>query len=172
MTVLELLEELTEIGATVTSDGDQVAVCFPEERRFEVQALGPEIRRLKPELLRTVAERNVRPSTAAPESPLQGFVHGRLVTMTPAPAECPPLPPGVRLVKYSPKCPPVGVSVCSVVINVARFISRNLEDLDARLNHPAQMGVGDSVPETLAKLAEVGLELALDRPTQPTRGNS
>lgn len=64
MSVLELMERLTGIGASVSADGDQVAVRFPKQRRVDVEALGPEIRRLKPELLRAIAEPNVGPVTA------------------------------------------------------------------------------------------------------------
>lgn len=52
MTVIELMGRLAGLGATVRADGDQVAVCFPEEHRRDVEGLGPEIQRLKPQLMR------------------------------------------------------------------------------------------------------------------------
>jgi len=54
MTVTELMERLTGIGATVRADGDQVAVCFPEKQRRHVEELAPEIQRLKPQLMRVL----------------------------------------------------------------------------------------------------------------------
>jgi hypothetical protein len=170
MTVVDLLERLTRIGATVTVDGDQVAVCFPEEHRRDVEELGSEIRCLKPELLRTLREQNADHMVAASKEALHDdhFARppekGRLI---PASAQCPPLPLGVRLIRYLPKAPPVDVSVCLVVVDVATFISRNLEELDARLNHPVQIRSGGSVFEILARLAEVGVEVSLEPPVGP-----
>jgi hypothetical protein len=83
--------------------------------------------------------------------------------------ECPyALPEGVRLVQYTPKAPPVAVTVCSVVNDVPKFIQRALSELDARLRRPIQIKAGDSVFELLSKLAECGLELHLEWPPNRT----
>jgi len=79
-----------------------------------------------------------------------------------APPECPPLPPGVRLVRYTPKTPPVAIQPCSIVTNVDKFIRSYLRDLRFRLEHPEAYAC-TPMCEILAKLAEVGVELALDR---------
>jgi|GEM_PF-1904131 len=168
MTLLELMERLTGIGASMSADGDQVAVYFPEERRVDVEALGLEIRRLKPELLRVIAEPSMKPVTAGPESPLHGLIGGQLVTMTPAPAECPALPQGVRLVKYAPKDPPVAIAPISIVTEVDKFIRAYLRDLGHRLKYPETHACAP-LSEILAKLAEVGLEVTLDGSTERTR---
>jgi hypothetical protein len=55
MTVWELMKELADTGATVKADGGEVAVIFPEEHRRHIEELGPEIRRLKPQLLRELS---------------------------------------------------------------------------------------------------------------------
>jgi len=78
-----------------------------------------------------------------------------------APPECPPLPPGVRLVRYAPKSPPVAVQPCSIVTDVDKFIRAYLRDLGWRLEHP-KGHVCAPLPEILAKLAEVGVELELE----------
>ena len=82
----------------------------------------------------------------------------------PAPPVCPPLPKGVRLVRYEPRTPPVGIRLVSVVNDVDKFIRHYLEELDARLHHPVQIRGGGSVFEILSKLAEAGLELAIEPP--------
>jgi hypothetical protein len=64
MTVFELMERLTGIGASLSADGGQVAVRFPEEHRRDVERLGLEIQRLKPELLRELARKSRRPRRA------------------------------------------------------------------------------------------------------------
>ena len=82
----------------------------------------------------------------------------------PGPPVCPPLPKGVRLVRYEPRTPPVGIRLVSVVTDVDKFIRHYLEELDARLHNPVQIRGGGSVFEILSKLAEGGLELAIDGP--------
>jgi hypothetical protein len=80
----------------------------------------------------------------------------------------PPLPRGVRLIRYCPKNPPVAVSSISVVTDVKKFIRSYLQDLGFRLKHPHTRACA-SLNEILAKLAEVGVELALDQPLAPER---
>src|SRR6516225_2106897 len=82
---------------------------------------------------------------------------------TPAPMKCPPLPAGVQLVRYAPKVPPVAVAPISIVTDVDKFLRAYISDLGHRLQHPETHGCAP-LPEILAKLGEVGLELALERP--------
>ncbi|HEV2491482.1 MAG TPA: hypothetical protein VG204_00255 [Terriglobia bacterium] len=159
MTVFELVKQLAGIGARVSAEGDQVAVRFPEEHRREVEGLGPEIRRLKPELLRVLHDAGGRGSFDGFESRLDGDRDE--VRGVRSSAECPPLPAGVKLVRYRPKEPPVAVAPISIVTDVDKFIQAYLRDLGHRLQHPATHSCAP-LPEILAKLAEVGLELTLD----------
>ncbi len=88
-------------------------------------------------------------------------------TMTvPAPPVCPPLPKGVKLVRYQPKEPPVFVAPISIVADMNKFLHVYLEELDARLNHTLQVRAGASVFEIVAKLADVGVELAIEVPSR------
>ena len=80
------------------------------------------------------------------------------------------LPTGVRLIKYSSfQYDPRGVAGIRI-IDLEKFIKTQLTDLDARLNHPVQIRGGGSVFEILAKLADVGLELAISRPEELPSG--
>lgn len=58
MTVFELIERLTGIGASLSAEGNEVAVRFPEEHRRDVERLGLEIKALKPELLRELVRQD------------------------------------------------------------------------------------------------------------------
>ena len=78
---------------------------------------------------------------------------------------CPPLPPGVRLLRYAPKTPPVAIQPCSIVTDVNKFIRAYLRDLEWRLAHPKTYACAP-LPEILAKLAEVGVELDIDASRQ------
>jgi hypothetical protein len=86
------------------------------------------------------------------------------VLSTTAPAACPPLPQGVRLIRYAPQKPPVGIVQVRIVTDLDKFIRHYLAELDARLHNPVQIRAGGSVFEILDKLAEVGVELAIETP--------
>jgi hypothetical protein len=78
------------------------------------------------------------------------------------PQKCPPLPAGVRLIRYEPKVPPVAIDVCSVVQDVEQFIQIELQELSARLHSPVQIRGGWGVFTILDRLRQVGLELEID----------
>ena len=70
-------------------------------------------------------------------------------------------PPGITLVSYQPKAAPFAVAPVSVVTNAGRFFHAYLRDLNWRLEHPDEYAA-PPLPDILAKLAEGGLELALE----------
>jgi hypothetical protein len=76
------------------------------------------------------------------------------------------LPERVRLIGYTPRKPPIAVTVCSVVMDLPKFIQHALAELDARLHSPIQIRAGDSVFELLSKLSDCGLELRLEWPPE------
>jgi hypothetical protein len=84
------------------------------------------------------------------------------ITGIPASSTCPPMPIGVKLVRYEPRKPPVAVDVCTVVTDVPKFIERELRDLDSRLNSPWAIRGGWSVPEILDRLRQVGVGVEID----------
>jgi hypothetical protein len=138
--VVELVAEFEARGGEFAFDGQQINVQYPPEQR-ETLAL----------ILETL--RANRDAVAA-------FVRQRSRGVV-APAQCPHLPPGVRLVKYAPKPPPVAVAPVSIVTDVDKFIRAYVSDLEYRLLRPEAHACAP-LPEILAKLAEVGLELALE----------
>ncbi len=72
----------------------------------------------------------------------------------------PPMPPGVHLVEWKPKEPPIAIETCAVVINSARFAKSTLEQLRIALIEPKRW-VGWSVPQLLDRLAQVGVLVTL-----------
>ncbi len=138
---LEAIAALEAVGGSVRLQGDELRVKYPEDKRDFVGPILEYLKAQRDEVKRLVQE---------------------CLSGTQAPRKCPPLPRGVRLVRYSPKSPPVAVDVCSIVTNVERFIMSHLWELDARLHNPVQIRAGGSVFEILAKLREVGVELEID----------
>jgi hypothetical protein len=75
---------------------------------------------------------------------------------------CPAMPKGVRLIRWEPKSSLVAIDVCSVVVDVPKFIEGELRALDSRLNNPWTIHGGFTVPQILDRLAQAGLEVELD----------
>jgi len=127
----------------------------------------------QPKIIETFPETEptqpTKPSFESFEGPFSGnnsIIRGIKPTTETLADVCPyALPEGVKLVHYTPKSPPVAVTVCSVVEDVSKFIQHGLDELDARLHRPVQIKAGDSVFELLSKLADCGLGLRLEWPS-------
>jgi hypothetical protein len=137
--VAEAIKEFESRGGRLLFEGADVSVTYPREQKDEIQAVVRTLRANRDRVIEMVRER-------------QGV---------PAPSKCPPLPPGVRLVSYRPKAPPVALALVSIVNDVDRFILAYLGDLRWRLAHPNTHACAP-LREILTKLAEVGVELAID----------
>ena len=101
----------------------------------------------------------------APETPPPA-TDSLLRDLIPAPRGCPPLPRGIKVIRYQPKAPPLAIDTCSVVVDVEKFIRGELIELDARLHSPVQIRAGHGVFTILDRLAQVGLELAIEAPSK------
>jgi len=142
-----LLDQFESLGGRVTlAEGERLRCEFPKGMA-EARTLLEAIRQHKAELLEILRERQAALGSAAPP-------------------ECPPLPPGAQLVRYAPKTPPIAVQPCSIVTDVDKFIGAYLRDLAWRLAHPNTYACA-SLPEILAKLAEVGVELEIEQAEVP-----
>ncbi len=73
------------------------------------------------------------------------------------------LPAGVRLVSYQPKQAPFAVAPVRVVTNAGKFYRAYLADLSRRLAKPEGYHC-PPLADILAKLAEAGLELQVEKP--------
>lgn len=69
------------------------------------------------------------------------------------------MPEGVHLVRWEPKAAPVGIDVCSVVVDVPKFIETELRDLNSRLNFPWTIRGGFTIPQILDRLKQAGVEV-------------
>jgi hypothetical protein len=78
-----------------------------------------------------------------------------------APLNCPPLPMGLRLIRYVPKTPPVKLDDSSSVTNLKTFLDAELRELGARLHSPVQIRGGYGVFAILDRLRQVGLEIEI-----------
>jgi hypothetical protein len=72
------------------------------------------------------------------------------------------MPKGARLVHWEPKAAPVAIDVCSVVVDVPKFVEGELRALDSRLNNPWTIHGGFTVPQMLDRLEQVGVLVVLE----------
>jgi hypothetical protein len=79
-----------------------------------------------------------------------------------APPDCPPLPTGLRLIRYDPRTPPVKLNDgYTSITNVSKFIDSELGELYARLYSPAQIRGGHGVFVIFDRLRQIGLEIEI-----------
>ena len=77
--------------------------------------------------------------------------------------EVPAMPPGVRLVRWSLKEPPVAIEMCTtVVINPDRFAKSTLLQLQAALKGKRWLAGHWTTAELVERLKQVGVEVELD----------
>ena len=81
------------------------------------------------------------------------------------------LPPGVKLASYQPKQAPFAVAPVSVITNAGKFYRAYLADLARRLAKPEGYHC-PPLADILSKLADAGLELAVDAPAVPNAPQS
>ena len=74
----------------------------------------------------------------------------------------PPMPPGVRLLKWEPKTPPVAVVRKGIVSNVDRFIGATVRQLGARLEGKDFLAGNWSLRELVDRLEQVGVHVQVE----------
>lgn len=81
----------------------------------------------------------------------------------------PPMPTGIRLLRWAPKAPPVLLQHCSVVIEVEKFIAATLAQLQARLRGNDFAAGNWSERELVDRLEQVGVEVEVERDLRSTK---
>lgn len=69
----------------------------------------------------------------------------------------PPMPPGVRLLKWEPKTPPIAIVRMGIVCDVDKFIAATLRELRARLEGKNFLAGNWSLLELINRLEQVGV---------------
>lgn len=121
-------------GATFRLDGEKVRVWYPdEERREELAAQVSFLRERRAEVAALLKARGIIPA----------------------------MPPGVRLVSWNLKEPPIAIEYHAVVTDPAKFASATLGELRERLKNPKRK-YGWSVPQLIDRLSQVGVTVVLE----------
>ncbi len=140
------IDRLRELGGELFLDGDRLRYRIPDTP--EANQVLEELRRNREALRHMLGEQASQPPT--------------LEEVKAA------LPPGVRLVCYQPKQAPFAVTPVSVITNAGKFYRAYLSNLKARVEKPDGFHC-PPLGDILAKLAEAGLELNLEKPGSNAR---
>lgn len=73
--------------------------------------------------------------------------------------EAPAMPPGIRLIGWQLKQPPIAIETCSVVMNPHVFAVVTLNQLDYALT--TKRWTGWSIPQLVDRLKQVGVQVEL-----------
>jgi hypothetical protein len=85
----------------------------------------------------------------------------------------PPLmPPGVRLLKWEPKIPPVAIVRMGIVSNVDKFIDATLRQLRARLEGKDFLAGNWSLRELVDRLEQVGVHVQVEHDEKRCHGTA
>jgi hypothetical protein len=141
MSVSEIVDEIEAVGIALRVDGEKVRIWFPEPRQRE--ELAGQVSFLR-----------------AHKHEVAEFLRKR--------AAIPPMPPGIRLVKWNLKEPPVAIETCAVVSDPSLFACTTLAQLRVAMLNPKRW-VGWSVSQLIDRLAQLGVTVALDidEPPEP-----
>lgn len=130
MSVAEVVSEVEAAGAAFRLDGEKVRVSYPdEERRKE---LAGQIALLR-----------------AQRAEVAAYLRSR--------SAIPPMPEGVRLVRWKPRPAPVILTRYEVVTEVSRFVEMTLLELKAALAGKRWLAGHRSVRELVDRLEQCGV---------------
>lgn len=135
MNIAEAVSFLEAAGATLRLEGQEVMVWYPDEK-------------CRGELAEQVGVLRARKACVA------AFLRTRDIDAS-------VMPPGVRLVHWNLKEPPVAIDTCSVVTDPALFARSTLQQLGVVLAQPKRW-VGWSIPQLIDRLAQVGVAVSLE----------
>lgn len=143
MSVSDVLDEVEAVGIALRLEGERVRIRFPEPQQREQLALQVAFLR-------------------AHRQEVAQFLRLRL--------SIPLMPPGVRLVRWNLKQPPVAIETCSVVTDPVLFTRTTLEQLRTALAQPNRW-VGWSTAQLIDRLAQVGVIVVIEPPTEECDSN-
>jgi len=141
MTAFDVIDRLTELGCAVRVEGEKLKVRGPNLP--EVPGLVSELRARRDDALAILRESESNPPSLAEVMAA--------------------LPPGVKLVSYSPKQSPFAVAPVSIVTNAGKFFRAHFRDLKFRLEQPEAYHC-PPLTDIVSKLADAGLELRVEKP--------
>lgn len=139
--VIEIVSRLEEVGGVLELAGGRI--------RYRVPSGNPEIQCFLNELRKRRSE-------------VMAFLRSREST--------PQMPPGVRLISWNLKKPPVAIEYHAVIVDSAKFAGATLGELRQRILNPKRK-YGWTVPQLIDRLAQVGVTVTLESTDKGSEAN-
>jgi hypothetical protein len=167
MTAPELVHRIEAAGGVLTLRGDRIRYELPEDAAAMVEVL----RQLRTEVVRVLRERERQ---EAPQATRWSPVDGSQVCEESVPdlyavalekttqSSPPPMPKGVRLLRWAPQLPPVAIESWAIVNDVPKFIQTTLCQLQAAMAGTNWLAGNWSVRELVERLEQVGVKVSVE----------
>ena len=152
MTAPELIQTIEAVGGVLTLKGDRIRYELPEDAAPMIETL----RQYRDEVVGVLRERGWREGR---ESQLDPYAVALDKTTQ---CEPPPMPKGVRLLRWAPERPPVVIERWAVVNDVPQFIQTTLGQLQAAMAGKNWLAGNRSVRELLERLEQAGVKVNVE----------
>jgi len=152
MTAPELIQTIEAVGGVLTLKGDRIRYELPEDAAPMIEVL----RQYRDEVVGVLRER---------ERPEGGKIHPdpyAVALEKTSQSEPPPMPTGVRLLRWVPERPPVVIERWAVVNDVPQFIQTTLGQLQAAMAGKNWLAGNRSVRELVERLEQVGVKVEIE----------
>ena len=137
MSVAERVIERIEVaGGILTVCGNRIRCRLPEDAAHLLN----DLKTHKSEVIACLNKRGIPPTTETTKAP-----------------SAPKMPPGVTLIEWNPKPPPVGISYCAVVNDVEGFITDTLTQLGKLLDSKAEPDRARKLRDLVDALEQCGV---------------
>jgi len=137
VTVADAVSDIEAAGVAFLLDGEKVRVWYPDnERREELAGRIALLRGQRTEVVAYLKDRSA----------------------------IPPMPEGVRLVRWELKPAPIAVTRVEIVTDVSRFVTTTLLELKAALAGRRWLAGNRNVRELIERLEECGVVVEVDKP--------
>jgi hypothetical protein len=152
MTAPELIQTIEAVGGVLTLRGDRIRYELPADAAPMIEML----RQYRDEVLGVLREREQPEGKQSHPDPyavaLEKATH----------SEPPPMPIGVRLLRWAPDLPPVEIESWAVVNDVPQFIQATLGQLQAAMAGKNWLAGNRSARELVERLEQVGVKVEIE----------
>lgn len=152
MTAPELIQTIEAVGGVLTLKGDRIRYELPKDAAPMLECL----RQYRDEVLGVLRDRERREGRKG-HPDLYAVALEETIQSEP-----PPMPQGVRLLRWAPEPPPVAITNWNVVNDVPRFIQATLNKLQAAMSGRNWSAGNWSVRQLVERLEQVGVKVSVE----------
>ena len=152
MTAPELIERIEAAGGVLTLKGDRIRYELPQDAESMIEML----RQYRDEVVVVLRERKRTEDGKRDRDPYSDALKKMRLSGPP------PMPAGVKLLRWAPQLPPVAIERWAIVNDVPQFIRVTLRQLRAAMAGKLWLAGRWSVPELVDRLEQVGVRVRVE----------